>query len=151
MPAMGSLTRARLTPALSSPPSNVHQLPDLPALRLFCQERLAWSLAQCDAKLVPVCEALSDGALTQRRMQYFFDFDQTATTIRSARIKEAVGGLTQRPVSVELAPTLSGAAAPKSTAAPLAASSAAGAAAKPRRAQKKRKPATRAEEDSDFE
>jgi DNA excision repair protein ERCC-5 len=68
-------------------------LPDISALRLFCQEQLSWSLAQCDQKLMPIMDALTGGELTQRRLQYFFDFDHQAGSIRSSRLNEAVGGL----------------------------------------------------------
>lgn len=91
-------------------------LPELDALRAFCAHRLEWSAQRCDEKLVPVLDALTDGALTQRRLQYFFDFDAKAAEIRSVRLKQAVGGLTKRAVAVAAA-----AAAPVNAAAAAAA------------------------------
>ena len=73
-------------------------LPDLGALRYFCQQRLEWSEEKCNEKIVPVVDALTDGSLTQRRMQFYFDFDSKAAEIRSTRLKEAVGGLTAKSI-----------------------------------------------------
>ncbi len=69
-------------------------MPDLPALRLFCQEKLGWSLAKCDSKLLPVINSLTNGQMTQSRLESFFNYDEKAASIRSSRLRHAVRQLT---------------------------------------------------------
>lgn len=67
--------------------------PDLEALRLFCQEKLAFTREKADELLLPVLKVYESHE-TQLRLEAFYTFNQRFAKVRSKRIQKALTGIT---------------------------------------------------------